>query len=76
MNSTALVQSFQPADMVGMHMADQHRIEMTDAHPQCLLAKIARRVDKYLLVTMLDSVGVPIGKLGDSTGRLELLSGV
>jgi Protein of unknown function (DUF1552) len=29
-----------------------------------------------LLLSMLDKVGVPMEKLGDSTGRLELLSGV
>jgi uncharacterized protein DUF1552 len=29
-----------------------------------------------LLLSLLDKVGVPVEKLGDSTGRLELLSGV
>jgi len=29
-----------------------------------------------LLLSLLDKAGVPVEKLGDSTGRLELLSGV
>lgn len=44
----------QPENMIDMTVRYQHRIDLSDIRPQCLLAKIYRCIDKNCFPGVLD----------------------